>query len=124
MLMLTWTEKRVCVVLARIARSKSSSIATYNSLCDDNAPSTVVSGSSADRSEEDARRSSMARAAKDSIESNRGNAVAKMVVLPSPTKPCVDTKRYRVGERRVGRSSEPNMSMNSNESPCTITHEA
>ena len=75
----------------------------YNSLCDDNAPSTVVSGSSADRSEEDARRSSTARAAKDSIESNHGNAVAEMVVFPSPTKSYVDTKRYRVGERRVGR---------------------
>ena len=105
MLMLMWTEKRVCVVLARIARSKaSSSIVTYNTLlCDDDAPSTVVSGSSADRSEEDARRSSTARAAKDSIESNHGNAVAELVVFPSPTKPCVDTKRYRVRERRVGR---------------------
>ena len=53
------------------------------------------------------------RTAKDSIESNHRDAVAKMVVFPSPTKPCVDTKRYWLGERRVGKRSEPNMRMNS-----------
>ena len=32
------------------------------------------------------------RPAKDSMKSNHRNAMAKMAVFPSPTKPCVDTK--------------------------------